>query len=64
MASLGATILDMAEIMADYGAVNACNLDGGTSSLLWYNGAYLNRCTLLTRPRPVPDAFVVLPEGG
>ena len=64
VASLGATILDMARVMADYGAVNACNLDGGTSSLMWYDGAYLNRGPLLAKPRPVPDAIIVLPEGG
>ena len=50
--------------MADYGAVNACNLDGGSSSLLWYDGAYLNLGPLMRRPRPVPDAFLVLKEGG
>ena len=63
-ASLGATTQDLADIMADYGAVNACNLDGGSSSLLWYDGAYLNLGPLMRRPRPVPDAFLVLKEGG
>ena len=61
--SMGATIADMAGIMQRYGAENACNLDGGTSSLLWYNGAYLNDRTLLFRPRPVPDVFLVMPKG-
>lgn len=32
--SKGATMLDLAEIMVDYGAINAANLDGGTSSVL------------------------------
>ena len=58
-ASLGATTQDLADIMADYGAVNACNLDGGSSSR-----AYLNLGPLMRRPRPVPDAFLVLKEGG
>ena len=30
----GATMLDLTNIMANYGAVNAANLDGGTSSVL------------------------------
>ena len=62
--SLGATIADMAGIMQRYGAENACNLDGGTSSLLWYDGEYLNNRTLLFRPRPVPDVFLVMPKEG
>ena len=62
--SMGATIADMAEIMRRYGAENACNLDGGTSSLLWYDGDYLNNRTSLFRPRPVPDVFLVMPKEG
>ena len=37
--SMGATIRDMAEILQRCGAETACNLDGGTSSLLWYDGS-------------------------
>ena len=33
---LGATASDLIEIMAEYGAVNAANIDGGSSSSLYY----------------------------
>ena len=61
--SMGATVSDMAGVMREFGAVNACNLDGGTSALLWYRGGYLNDKAELFRPRPVPDVFLVM-EGG
>lgn len=34
IASIGATYSDEAEIMLSYGAVNACNMDGGSSTLM------------------------------
>ena len=61
--SMGATVSDMASVMQDFGALNACNLDGGTSSLLWYRGEYLNDRADLFRPRPVPDTFLVMERG-
>ena len=62
--SMGATIRDMAEILQRNGAVTGCNLDGGTSSVLWYEGSYRNTLPLLYFPRPVPDAFLVLAKEG
>jgi len=38
---LGASASDLIGIMAEYGAVNAANLDGGSSSCMYYNGDYL-----------------------
>ncbi|MBR0353389.1 MAG: phosphodiester glycosidase family protein [Oscillospiraceae bacterium] len=61
--SLGATFRDIAEIMVRYGAVNACNLDGGSSTLMWYNGKYINNCASVIGIRPVPSTFIVLKEG-
>ena len=61
--SLGATYTDLAEIMTKYGAVNACNLDGGSSSLMWYNGEYINNCASVIGIRRVPSTFLVLKEG-
>ena len=58
--SMGATYLDIAEIMVRYGAVNACNLDGGSSSLMWFEGDYINNCASVIGIRPVPDTFIVL----
>lgn len=61
--SLGATYLDEARLMLRFGAVNACNLDGGTSSLLWYDGGYLNNSATVVGIRRIPTSFLVLPEG-
>ena len=38
---LGASAADLIDIMSKYGAVNAVNLDGGSSSCMYYNGEYL-----------------------
>ncbi len=64
VSSLGATYQDMTEIFLSYGAVNACNLDGGSSSMMWYQGDYINNCASVVGIRPVPTTFLVLKEGG
>ena len=61
--SLGATYQDMVDIFMEYGAVNACNLDGGSSSLMWFGGDYINNCASVIGIRPVPTTFLVLKEG-
>lgn len=38
---LGASASDLINVMVEYGAVNAANLDGGSSSCMYYNGEYL-----------------------
>jgi exopolysaccharide biosynthesis protein len=38
---LGASAVDLIQIMSEYGAVNAANLDGGSSSCMYYNGEYV-----------------------
>ena len=59
--SLGATMADLCEVMLDYGAVNAANLDGGMSSSMFYNGEKIvDNCTLRVA-RKIPTAFVVMP---
>ena len=60
---LGATYQDEAELMLRFGAVNACNLDGGSSSMMWYNGAYINNSASVIGIRPIPTSFIVLKEG-
>lgn len=57
--SIGATYSDLVDIMLDYGAVNACNLDGGSSSVMWYEDGYVNHCASLIGIRPLPTAFLV-----
>ena len=64
VSSLGATYLDLAEIFLSYGAINACNLDGGSSSVMWYQGDYINSPSTYVGIRPVPTTFLVLKQGG
>jgi len=57
--SLGATYSDLIKVMLEYGAINAINLDGGSSSLIYYRGDYLNNGVVLTGSREMPTAFIV-----
>jgi exopolysaccharide biosynthesis protein len=57
--SLGASYLDITNIMLEYGAVNAANLDGGSSSVMYYEGELLNSCSSLYGPREMPTCIVV-----
>ncbi len=57
--SLGATYADMIMVLLEYGAVNAVNLDGGSSSLMCYKGEYLNKGVILTGDRDIPTGFIV-----
>jgi len=61
--SIGAKFQDVQDIMLQYGAVNACNLDGGSSTMMWYDGGYINNCASVIGIRPVPTTFLVLKEG-
>lgn len=38
---LGASCADLIEVMKEFGAVNAANLDGGSSTCMYYEGEYL-----------------------
>lgn len=61
---LGATASDLIAIMLDYGAVNAANLDGGSSSTMVYNGEYeMSSVTFYYQNSSwrLPTAFVVKP---
>ena len=69
--SLGATYADLINIMVEYGAYNACNLDGGASTVMPYRdsrGIYgtagevvmINSYSLLQEaPRKMPTFFMV-----
>ena len=59
VSSLGATYQDLVDVMLSYGAVNACNLDGGSSSIMYYEGKYLNNGVAVTGSRKIPTAIVV-----
>ena len=57
--SMGATYEDLADVMLSYGAVNALNLDGGSSSSMIYEGEYLNISSSLVGERPLPTGIIV-----
>ena len=63
ISSLGVTYEELTNIMLSYGAVNACNLDGGSSSVMWYEDGYINKSASLLGYRPIPTCFLVLKEG-
>ena len=58
--SLGATLEDLAEVLQEYGAVNAVNLDGGSSSGMYYEGERITKSCSVIGDRPIPTAVVVL----
>ena len=57
--SLGASYADMVDILLKYGAINACNLDGGSSSVMVVNGKQINDGIALTGSRRLPTAVIV-----
>ena len=69
--SLGGTYKDATDIMVEYGAVNACNMDGGSSSVMFYHdtqglygtaGEYtmINNYSLFqAEPRRMPNFWMV-----
>ena len=70
--SMGATYADMVNVMQEYGAVNACNMDGGSSSIMMYrdvNGKlgtasqdaiFVNVPSLIqSKPRRMPNYWLV-----
>ncbi len=60
--SKGASMVELTEIMSRYGAINAANLDGGTSSVIAINGQMINDpidSALRHRTRGVPTAWIV-----
>ena len=72
--SVGGTYADVINIMLEYGAVNACNMDGGSSSVMMYRDVYgiygeagsvtmINNYSLLqSEPRRMPDYWMVAPQ--
>jgi exopolysaccharide biosynthesis protein len=55
----GATLKDVQDLMLQYGATIAANLDGGSSTTMYYNGHLLNQPTDILGERTVATAFVV-----
>lgn len=57
--SVGATLKNVQDILLQYGAYNAFNLDGGASSTMVYNGEVINNPSDMLGERYVPNAFIV-----
>lgn len=57
--SLGASFTDLADIMEEYGAINAVNMDGGSSAGMYYEGERVTRSCSLVGDRPLPTAIIV-----
>lgn len=59
--SLGTSLPECAKILARYDAIQAISLVQGTSSILWYDGEYVTKCSnqALLEGRPLPNAFVI-----
>ena len=67
--SMGGTYADIIDIMVEFGAVNACNLDGGSSTVMLYRDhnsgkvSMINSYSLLQeQPRRMPTFIMVRPE--
>ncbi|MBQ4599963.1 MAG: phosphodiester glycosidase family protein [Clostridia bacterium] len=57
--SLGATLDDLVEVFLEYGAVNATNLDGGSSSLMIYEGENVTHSAYVYGERVVATSILV-----
>lgn len=57
--SLGATLKNAQDILLNYGAYNAFNLDGGASSTMVFDGSLVNNPSDIAGERYVPTAFIV-----
>ena len=57
--SIGATLVDAQNMMYENGAYIAANLDGGSSTTLYYNGKVVNKPADLLGERMIPTAFIV-----
>lgn len=57
--SLGATLMDVQNILYEQGAYVAANLDGGSSTTMFYNGKVVNKPCDILGERMLPTAFIV-----
>ena len=58
--SIGATLKEVQDILYDeYGAYNATNLDGGSSSTLFYNDEVINNPSDSLGERSIPSIVFV-----
>ncbi|MEW9095723.1 MAG: phosphodiester glycosidase family protein [Clostridiaceae bacterium] len=59
--SVGATLRDVQDIMLEYGAYYATNLDGGSSTTMYYDGEVINNPCNPLGERAIPSVVYVTP---
>lgn len=60
--SLGCSVEECANVLIRYKAYQAMNLDGGSSSVMWYKGQLITKSSSASgRGRYTPNALVVMP---
>lgn len=61
---MGASQKQVMDLMLQYGAVNACAMDGGSSSVLYNHGSIVNSPSTIdpNGQRHLPDAWMVFPS--
>lgn len=57
--SLGASYSDVIQIFLEYGACDAANLDGGSSTVMVYQGEIINSPVSIKGDRAIPTAWLV-----
>ena len=57
--SIGTNLLELQNIFNKYDAYNAANLDGGSSSTMYYNNKLTNKPSTPAGQRYLPNAFIV-----
>lgn len=59
--SVGITLGDLADILYQYGAYQSCNLDGGSSAVMYYRGRIITHSSAANseRGRHIPNGWIV-----
>lgn len=58
---LGATLKELQDVLLELGAYTAVNLDGGSSSTMYFNGRIINKPATPLGERNIASAFIVVP---
>lgn len=58
--SIGLSVGDCAELLLKHKCMQALNVDGGTTAMIWYDGEYIMESSnpVMTQGRQLPNAFV------
>lgn len=59
LSSVGAFLQDVQSVLLEYGAINAINLDGGSSTSFFYKGALVNSPSKGEKHREIPNAILI-----